>query len=158
VPQTFSMTVPLTPNTTQTMTMGSVGLAVNGVLLFDNRAAPGDDIYLEAGSFDRCGGHPNDTGYHYHSEPLAISQDDARLVGVLRDGYPIYGRRDADGSLPTLDARGGHTGVTVDSPGAPVYHYHLNRQVSSTAGSLGLVEWFVGTGLYRGTPGACSGC
>ncbi len=152
---------PLSPNTSsQAMMGGTVGLALNGVAIFDNQAGPGDDIYQEAKTFDRCGGHPQMNGvYHYHGEPYAISDDDDAFIGVLRDGYPVYGRKDPDGSVPTnLDADGGHTGVTVDSPSAPVYHYHLNLQTSTNPQSSGQMQWFLTKGTYHGTPAACGTC
>ena len=152
--------VPMSPATSgQAMSLGAVGVAVNGVAIFDNQAAPGDDIYDEVGSFDRCGGHPQNTGvYHYHTEPHAISNDDDRLVGVLRDGFFVYGRRDADGSVPTdLDAAGGHLGTTPDSA-TPVYHYHANLQTSTSAKTAGQQAWFLTTGKYAGAPGTCNGC
>lgn len=153
--QNLSVKVPLAPDTSaQAMGLGPVGVAVNGVAIFDNQAAPGDDIYTESGSFDECQGHPAPGGtYHYHSEPYAISVDDARLIGVLKDGYFLYGRRDADGSLPTLDAAGGHTGTTPDSPTTPVYHHHVNLQTSTNSGTAGQQVWFLTTGQYAGTPG-----
>jgi hypothetical protein len=151
--QNLSLQIPLTPNTTSTkMGLGAVGVALNGVAIFDNQAAPGDDIFLEAGSFDRCGGHPAPGGqYHYHGEPYSISSDDSHLIGVLRDGYFVYGRRDADGSLPQLDANGGHMGVPPDG-GAARYHYHLDQQTSSNAGTSGQMQWFLTTGTYEGSP------
>src|SRR5207237_783471 len=80
-PPRLSSLVPVTPATTgQTMGLGPVGIAVNGVASFDDQAAPGDDIFQEALSFDQCQGHPAPGGtYHYHSEPYAISYDDAAL-------------------------------------------------------------------------------
>jgi len=142
-----------------TMGGGIVGVAVNGVPIFADFAAPGDDIFAEVATFDRCAAHPAPGGtYHYHGEPPAISSDDARLIGVLRDGYTIYGRRDVDGSLPTLDAHGGHVGTTPDSPEVAVYHYHLNEQVSATAGTAGQRQWFLTTGTYRGVPADCLDC
>jgi hypothetical protein len=152
---------PATPNTTSQSMRNTavVGLALNGVPIYGNFAAPGDDIFTEAQTFDRCGAHPQNTGsYHYHSEPYSLSYNDARFIGVMRDGHPIYGRKDSDGSAPTLDSAGGHTGVTVDSPTTPVYHYHVNEQTSTTSGTAGQKQWFLTTGTYRGTPGACSGC
>src|SRR5690606_8027226 len=102
--------------------------------------------------------HPQNTGvYHYHSEPTSLTYDDARLVGFMRDGYAIYGRRDEDGSLPTLDQFGGHTGPTADSD-VDVYHYHVNEQTSANPGTAGVKQWFLTTGMYRGVPGACTGC
>lgn len=160
VAQNLVLLVPLAPDgEVHEMGGGSVGVALNGVPLFDNAAAPGDDIYLESKSFDPCQGHPQEGGvYHYHSEPYAITHDDEHLVGVLRDGYFLYGRRDADGSVPAdLDAAGGHVGTTPDSA-TPVYHHHLNLQTSTTPGTAGQMVWFATTGKYGGTPGSCTGC
>lgn len=150
---------PLAPDTTtQAMGLGVVGLAVNGVPIFNNAAAPGDDIYEESATFDYCQAHPTgNSEYHYHSEPYAITYDDDRFVGVMRDGYPVYGRRDSDGTVPTLDAAGGHTGVTIDSPTTPVYHHHVNAQTSTDPDTAGTEVWFITTGTYAGTPGASLG-
>lgn len=159
--QSLSVYFPLAPGGTGgRMTGAVVGLALNGVPIFGNFAAPGDDIFLEARTFDRCAAHPQMTGvYHYHSEPLSISNDDARFIGVMRDGYPIYGRRDADGSLPALDAFGGHSATTPDSPSTPVYHYHVNQQTSVASGTAGEVQWFLTKGQYKGAPASmCTGC
>ena len=158
--QQIAMTVPSAPGGgSAVMALGAVGMALNGVAIFDNQAAPGDDIFDESGSFDQCQGHPQQQGvYHYHSEPYAISYADDAFIGVMRDGNPIYGRYDPDGSLPALDASGGHTGVTVDSPAMPVYHYHLNLQTSTNAGTAGEMVWFLTTGTYASTPGSCTGC
>jgi hypothetical protein len=158
--KSYAIALPRAPDSaSQKMTGAIVGLALNGVPIFGNFAAPGDDIFREAMTFDRCGAHPQQSGaYHYHSEPLAISYDDDHFIGVMRDGHPIYGRKDPDGSLPTLDAAGGHTAVTVDSPASAVYHYHVNEQTSTTAGTSGQKQWFLTTGTYHGTPGACSSC
>jgi len=38
-----------------------------------------------------------------------------------------------------------------------VYHYHLNEQTSTNAGTSGQKQWFLTTGTFRGSPGACSG-
>lgn len=152
---------PATPDMTSQSMRGNavVGLALNGVPIYGNFAAPGDDIFTESRTFDRCGAHPQNTGsYHYHSEPYPLSYDDARFIGVMRDGHPIYGRKDSDGGTPTLDTAGGHTGVTVDSPTTPVYHYHVNEQTSTSSGTLGQKQWFLTTGTFRGTPGGCTGC
>jgi hypothetical protein len=157
--QSYTISFPQTPNMTAQRMMGAiVGLALNGVPIFGNFAAPGDDIFQEAMTFDACGAHPQMNGvYHYHSEPYAISNDDSQFIGVMRDGYPVYGRRDADGSMPTLDTYGGHTGATADSA-TPGYHYHVNQQTSTSGSTIGQKQWFLTTGNYRGAPGACTGC
>ncbi len=154
--QEYAVRFPRTADSEPTNMGGTavVGLALNGVAIFGNFAAPGDDIFEEARTFDRCAGHPQNRGvYHYHSEPYSITQDDASFVGVMRDGSPIYGRRDQDGSLPELDAYGGHTGITPHSD-TPVYHYHVHSQTSSG----GETQWFLTSGWFRGTPGSCDGC
>lgn len=158
--QAYAIPFPQMPAGSPAQMRGAiVGLAVNGVAIFSNFAAPGDDIYQEAKTFDRCGGHPQNTGvYHYHSEPFAISDDDANLVGMLRDGVPLYGRRDADGTTPSdLDNDGGHTGTTPDST-TPVYHYHVNLQTSTATTSAGQQQWFLTTGLYHYAPSTCAAC
>ena len=38
--------------------------------------------------------------YHYHCEGDYLTTDDAKLIGFLRDGFPVYGRKDMDGSCP----------------------------------------------------------
>lgn len=157
----YSVAFPRTPNTTAgEQRGGTMGVALNGVPMFNNAAAPGDDIFLEAKTFDRCGAHPNMTGtYHYHSEPYSITYDDAAFVGVLRDGYPVYGRHDMDGSLPAdLDEFGGHTAVTADSPSAPVYHYHVHQETSTKPTSVGEKQWFLMTGKFRGSTLPCASC
>ncbi|MDQ3234767.1 MAG: YHYH protein [Pseudobdellovibrionaceae bacterium] len=155
--QTLLVTVPMTgakAASTTTVSGATIGVAVSGVSIFGNFAAPGDDIYDEAATFDKCEGHPQGTGnYHFHSEPTAITQADSAFVGVMRDGLPIYGRLDTDGTTPTLDAAGGHTGVTVDSPSTAVYHYHVNLQTNGTDSA-----YFISKGSYAGTVGTCTGC
>lgn len=159
VAQALSMEVPLAPDTAgAAMPLGAVGMSVNGVALFSNVARPGDDIYQEVLTFDACGAHPAPNGmYHYHGEPYALSSADGRFIGVLRDGYPVYGRHEPDGGLPALDAAGGHVGPTPDSS-SPAYHYHLNEQTSTNAATAGQKQWFLTTGTYRGTAGTCTGC
>lgn len=155
--QSITMTVPMTgtkASSNTSMTGATIGIAISGVSMFGNFAAPGDDIYEESQTFDKCEGHPQNSGnYHYHTEPTSITQTDSAFVGVMRDGIPVYGREDEDGSTPTLDAAGGHTGTTVDSPSTPVYHYHVNLQTNGTDSA-----YFLTTGYYAGTPGTCTGC
>jgi hypothetical protein len=143
------------------MNLGTIGMAINGVALFSNRAAGDDDIYIESEGFDRCHGHPTGRDqYHYHTEPWSVSVDDDHFIGVFMDGFAVYGRRDPDGSIPTdLDQSGGHTGVTLDST-TPVYHHHVNFQTSSNTatGTAGKSEWFMSTGFYSGPVGQCVGC
>jgi len=156
----YVMTVPYAPTTLSSpvaMPLGVVGMAVNGVVIYSNVAAPGDDIFDEASTFDSCEGHPDQVGaYHYHVEPPAISNGDDNFIGVMRDGFPIYGRYDSGSVTPSLDSAGGHTGTTPDSGGSSVYHYHVNLQTD--ADDPGVSEYFITSGYYNGTAGTCTGC
>lgn len=157
--KTISMTVPYAPTAAASATAtpeGAIGVALNGVIIYDNSAAPGDDIYNEEATFDKCDGHPDvSSTYHYHSEPGSITNDDSNFVGVMRDGFPIYGRRDyvSNATVTGLDAQGGTSSKTVDSPDTDVYHYNLNLQTNGTKS-----VYFISAGYYKGTPGTCTGC
>jgi hypothetical protein len=139
--QSAVLSIPITPSAaaseTQTMSGGVVGMTINGVLIYDNVAANTDNIFEEAGSFDPCQGHASSEEggrYHYHGEPYAISYDDNLLIGVMRDGYFIYGRKDYDGTVPSnssgdMYTYGGHAGYNSPVDGtsyAGTFHYHAN--------------------------------
>ena len=158
--KSYTVLFPETSDMVQKPMMDAVvGLALNGVPIYGNFAAPGDDIFQEARTFDRCAAHPQMGGsYHYHSEPVSISSQDARFIGVMRDGYPIYGRMDAAGLPTNLDSSGGHLGTTEDSPTTPVYHYHVNEQTSTSGTTVGQKQWFLTKGSFRGTPATCTTC
>jgi len=153
----LSLTIPMSGTAASSATstnMGAIGIAVNGVAIYSNAAGPGDDIYNEIATFDQCQGHPVPNGqYHYHIEPPTIANADAKLIGIMRDGFPIYGIQDVDGSTPTVDSAGGHTGTTIDSPSTAVYHYHAAIQTNGTTSA-----YFLSTAKYKGTAGACTGC
>jgi YHYH protein len=148
--QTVTLYVPIAPQAAASMSQsmagmngGIEGMALNGVGIFDSAAGQTDNIFAESGSFDQCGGHPdNMSTYHYHAEPYSISYDDDALVGVMRDGFFIYGRQDSDGSTPGTIAEqqtggagatnliyvyGGHTGTAPSSTDTSSFHYHLTE-------------------------------
>lgn len=159
--QTITMTVPYSPTAASSATStpeGVIGMTLNGIAIYDNSAAPGDDIYDEEATFDRCDGHPDMfSRYHYHTEPGSVSNADYGFVGILRDGFPVYGRYDYDSNAAiatsSLDSQGGRTATTVDSPATAVYHYVINLQSNGTDSA-----YFISAGAYTGTPGTCTGC
>ena len=54
--------------------MGPIGVAINGVPLFNQYAAGGAALTGEIVSFDQYNGHPQMSGqYHYHVEPLWLT-------------------------------------------------------------------------------------
>lgn len=146
---TATFKIPLNPKvaTTHSATpMGSIGVALNGVPLFNQYAAGGSPLTNEINSFDQYNGHPQQTGvYHYHVEPLYLTAQKGKsyLMGFLLDGFPVYGPMENGVAVTNanLDAYHGHTGVTDDFPNG-IYHYHI------TAAD----PYINGAGFY-GTPG-----
>ncbi len=111
----------------------ATGIATNGVAIYGNADSQLRDAYVYEGqSFDTCGGHPQQQGaYHYHAEAKngCVYEENtgytthSPLYGFMADGFPIYGPRGDNGTVPTdLDACGGH----VDST-HPFYHYHVTN-------------------------------
>lgn len=157
--RSYTLTVPNTPELAPTSTvtgLGPIGIAVSGVPIFNDLEGPNrplEEVIIE--TFDYAGAHNGPSGYHYHIESYdvpentVLSHDDAKLVGIMSDGFLIYGRREMDGSYPTdLDESGGHFGVTPHSNGEEIYHYHIVN------------EFYLGTvialfaGELKGTPNA----
>lgn len=151
--QNYSMTIPINPaeaSSKEATSLGPIGMALNGVPLYNDRE--GGNVPVDAGvlaSFDRAGAHPGPGNtYHYHSTGDFTGNDNANLIGFLRDGFPIYGRKDNDGSYPAnLDANGGHVGTTAQYT-TPIYHYH-----ASNTAYLGSRFYILKAGSYHGTKG-----
>jgi hypothetical protein len=151
--QNYAMTIPTNPveaSTKEVTTLGAIGMALNGVPIYNDRE--GGNVPVDAGvlgSFDRAGAHPGPGNtYHYHCTGDFMGNDDAKLIGFLRDGFPIYARKDMDGSYPSnLDANGGHIGTTADFSTA-IYHYH-----ASNTAYLGSRFYILKSGSYNGTKG-----
>jgi hypothetical protein len=147
--QNITMKIPASPAVASTHAatpMGVIGIALNGVPLFNQYAAGGSPLTNEIAGFDQWWGHPQMTGmYHYHVEPLyltTVKASKSALMGFLLDGFPVYGPEETGGSAPAgLDVYHGHTHATTDYP-AGIYHYHF----SATAPYLN------GNGFY-GTAG-----
>src|SRR5206468_8012453 len=79
----------LFPYTTlfRSIPLGPIGIAVNGVAIFNQYAAGRSPLASEIFSFDRYNGHPQQTGmYPYHVEPLWITSNRgaSSLIGVDR--------------------------------------------------------------------------
>ena len=123
--------------------MGPIGMAINGVVFFNQYAARQQPLTFEIESFDRFNGHPAPGDlYHYHLEPVWLTRSaPSRLVGVLLDGFPVYGPMDASGGAPVdLDMCHGHVAATPEFPGG-IYHYHATE-----------VAPYI-SGCFRGQPG-----
>ncbi|HIB09553.1 MAG TPA: YHYH protein [Gemmatimonadetes bacterium] len=153
VEQQYTFRIPADPKASanpRSTPLGPIGIAANGVAIFNQYAGPSRPLTFEIDSFDQYNGHPAPMGeYHYHIEPLYITVTSGTdsLVGFLLDGFPVYGPEEA-GELVTnadLDEYHGHVGVTNDYPNG-IYHYHITAED----------PYINGSGFY-GTAGTVSG-
>jgi hypothetical protein len=126
---------------------GPIGVAVDGVAIFDGLDA-GDRDAVAHEIQDSCGGHPQQQSmYHYHALPSCLTQSKShksKLVGWALDGFPIYNGRDENGKRLTdadLDKCHGRTSVVkLDGDRVKTYHYEATLEYPYTLG------------CYRGTP------
>jgi hypothetical protein len=153
--QTLKFKIPKHPAETsnkKALGTATIGVAVNGVPLFNQYAAQNVAITPSTGeylSFDLYGGHPTPMHeYHYHIEPNYITSQKGKdaLVGYLLDGFPVYGPQENGKTLLSadLDAYHGHSHATKEYPEG-IYHYHI------TADSP-----FINGNGYFGVPGTWS--
>ena len=122
---------------------GQVGVAKNGVPIFNGLDAGNRDAAAWEVQ-DECDGHPQQSGqYHYHSIPACMNEGESKsehskLVGWALDGFPIYGPRGEDGEELTnndLDVCHGHTHkVKLDGEKVRTYHYHGTAEYPYTVG------------------------
>lgn len=133
--QNFDYTIPRFPveqtGTKQTSAQyPKIGIAVNGVVLNSGNAA----IQSEVNTFDQYEGHPDPIAevYHHHTEPAYIveTKGEEALMGIMLDGFPIYGIIEDGVELTAndLDEYHGHFGSTEDFPNG-IYHYHFTSEV-----------------------------
>ena len=118
-------------------------LFLGGVAFFNQYAAGFAPVSNEFPTFDIYNGHPAMRGlYHDHIEPVFItSTSRSTLAGIQRDGFPVYGPEEVDGSSPAdLDECNGHTHATPEYPEG-IYHYHITA-----------TDPYI-CGCFRGTPG-----
>ncbi len=150
----YSLTVPISPTlaaNSSSTGLGPIGLAVTGSVIYNDEEGPGMPIDSALPSLDFTGAHTGPQSYHYHLEPIAWSQDDGELIGIMSDGFFIYGRRDYDGTYPTnLDASGGHFGPTPHCPTGE-YHYHIQNTTYIVNGTG---YYLIFPDDYQGTPNA----
>lgn len=142
---TVSQNPQLASSSTPTQ-LGAIGIAVSGAAIYNDQEGNGP-LNQAASSLDYTGAHIGPSVYHYHLEPKAWTNNDEKLVGILADGFFIYGRKcNSTGTYPTnLDASGGHTSTTQHTTEAE-YHYHIENE-------LYLNQYYIiFPGNYKGTP------
>lgn len=123
--------------------MGAIGIARNGVAIFNALDALDRDAVAHEVQ-DSCGGHPQQSGeYHYHDIPSCLTKGESKnrasgLVGYALDGYPIYGPRGAHGKLLSnddLDACHGQVSkVYFEGRWQRIYHYNATLEYPYTLG------------------------
>jgi hypothetical protein len=136
------------------LSMGPIGIAKNGVAIF-NALDAGDRDAVAHEVQDSCGGHPQQSGvYHYHDIPSCLTRGESKhrasgLVGYALDGYPIYGPRGHGGKLLTnedLDACHGQVSrVFYEGRWQRIYHYNATLEYPYTLG------------CFHGTPVSTAG-
>lgn len=145
----YTLRVPAAPvraDRSSATTLGPIGVARSGAMVYNDQEGPGEPIDGAIGGLDFTGAHTGPQSYHYHLEPKAWSDDDDAMIGIIADGFFLYGRRCAStGGHPTdLDASGGHVTSTQFHDEA-LYHYHIINEEY-----LGYYLLFAGD--YQGTP------
>ena len=134
----FSLTFKIPKNPTVAAThaatpLGAMGVAINGVPLYNQYAGPNNQaLTSEINSFDQYNGHPQQQGaYHYHVEPLWLTRLKGKdaLIGFMLDGFPVYGTLENGVTVTNsnLDVYHGHTHATADYPNG-IYHYHITAE------------------------------
>jgi YHYH protein len=127
---------------------GQVGIARNGVPIFNALDAAGQDAVANEIQ-DSCSGHPQQAGqYHYHGLPACIGygreSKHSTLIGWAFDGFPIYGPIGNKGRymrLTDLDECHGHTHkLKYQGETRRLFHYHATHEFPYTVG------------CYRGAP------
>jgi hypothetical protein len=147
---TYTLRVPVSPEKASSSSqtgLGAIGLAISGGVIYNDEEGPGVPLDDAAGSLDYSGAHTGPQSYHYHLEPKAWSDDDSNLIGIISDGFFLYGRKcNSSGTYPTdLDASGGHSTATQHNTEAE-YHYHIENELY-----LG-TYYILFPGDYQGTP------
>jgi hypothetical protein len=146
----YSLTVPASPalaSNSSATGLGAIGIAVSGSVIYNDEEGPNIPLDSAVGSLDYTAAHTGPQSYHYHLEPKAFSNDDIALIGIISDGFFIYGRKcNFTGTYPTdLDVSGGHTSTTQHTTTAE-YHYHIQNE-------LYLSQYYIiFPGNYQGTP------
>ena len=152
---TTTLTVPVNPSKasgTTATNLGPIGITISGAVIYDDQEGPNVPLeFPTAYSLDYTGAHTGPMSYHYHIEPIAWSEDDDKLIGIMSDGFFLYGRKCAStGTYPSdLDISGGHTATTQHSD-EESYHYHIQNDIYLNT------FYLLFPGEFQGTPNAIS--
>ncbi len=127
--------------------LGPIGMAVSGAMIYNDEEGPNVPLNNAIVPFDYTAAHTGPQSYHYHLEPKAWSDDNDKLIGIISDGFFMYGRKcNHTSTYPTdLDESGGHTSPTQHNADGE-YHYHIINETF-------LNQYYIlFAGDYQGTP------
>ncbi|RJE75378.1 YHYH protein [Reichenbachiella sp. MSK19-1] len=129
----FSLTVDAVPSLASSSSatdLGAIGISVSGAVIYNDQEGPNVPLDGAVGSLDFNGAHTGPQSYHYHLEPTSWSEDDDNLIGIIADGFFLYGRKcSSTGTYPeNLDESGGHTSTTKYNAEGE-YHYHIQNEL-----------------------------
>ena len=146
----FSLTVPASPELAANSSatgLGPIGISISGSVIYNDEEGPNIPLDNAVGSLDYTAAHTGPQSYHYHLEPKAWSNNDDVLIGIIADGFFLYGRKcNSTNDYPTnLDASGGHTSTTQHTD-VEEYHYHIQNELYLNA------YYILFPGDYQGTP------
>lgn len=122
-----------TPTPTKTnFFKGAIGIAANGIPIFNAFNNRGEDSYV-IGELDQYGGHcGKGDDYHYHIAPMSLDSinSDILPIAFALDGFAVYAAKEPTGAaMLTLDANHGHTF-------SGVYHYHGTADYPYMVGNM----------------------
>jgi len=150
--QTIDFALPDNPTAAAAVScanMGRIGIALNGVSIYNALDAEGHDAVAHEEQ-DGCHGHPDQSStYHYHGWLQACVTDagsatqNSSLLGYGLDGYGIYGPWYNGKVLTTADldqCHGTTSVVTWHGTQTAIYHYVSTYDFPYTIG------------CYHGTP------
>ncbi len=145
----YTLRVPASPtkaSSSSSTGLGAIGLAVSGSVIYNDEEGPNVPLDNAVGSLDYTAAHTGPQSYHYHLEPKAWSDDDDKLIGIISDGFFLYGRKcAATATYPTdLDVSGGHTSTTQHTT-TEEYHYHIQNELYLNAYYILFPEDYQGT-------------
>ncbi len=126
------------------------GISLDGFPFAEKPPSSASNVGVAIPGLDTCGGHSQPDGpYHYHLIPQVIDalleqegidrtcsfidQSSNTILGYAKDGFPMYGYEDSDGTTPSdLDDCNGHIHETDDFPDG-IYHYHITNEIDSNS-------------------------
>ncbi|HKN02284.1 MAG TPA: YHYH protein [Candidatus Binataceae bacterium] len=139
----IALKLPMNPEIASTpscVPMGTIGVALNGVAIFNALDDGGRDAVAHEVQ-DLCNGHPQTQGqYHYHGPSPCLPDQTGKeaLIGYALDGFGIYSMYDAQGHELTdadLDeCHGRASEVEWNGARRVIYHYVLTREYPYTVG------------------------